>query len=320
MHPKVSVIIPTWNRRDLVVGCLRALAKQTFTAFEAIVADDGSTDDTVAVLHRDFPKVHVELLEHNRGFAAAVNAGIRKATGEWVFLLNNDVTLAPDCLDALVAAADAAMAAPLLLWRDDPGVIYSAGDRIRASGRPESIGFRAPLEEFHFPDRIFGVSAAAGLYRRSLFDDTGLLDERFIAYFEDSDLCFRARLAGFDAVFVPEAVATHIGSASIASKTWWRSAQCYRNHALLVLKNMPLSLLFHYGPAIAAERLHQARRLFSSARTEFGAVQAGWLLLRTWASLMWAVPHALRERHRIQNTRRMTPATLNALLTKGATP
>lgn len=318
-QPQISIVVPTWNRRDLAVTCLRSLAAQTFRDIEIILVDDGSTDGTAEAVARAFPEVRVLRMPENRGFCRAVNAGIRQASASLILLLNNDMTLAVDFLERLAgaaAASDAAMFAPLVLWRDEPETIYAAGDRLRANGRPESIGFREPREGFAFPEGIFGVSAGAGLYRRALFDSVGLLDERFVAYFEDSDLSFRARLAGFRAELVPDAVAYHIGSASIAGRTWWRTRQCFRNHALLVIKDMPRPLLVRHAASIAGERLHQARRLFSAARAEFGAMRAAACLLGAAYSLLREIPHALAERRRIQRGRVIAIEDLEALLTK----
>lgn len=323
MKPNVSVVIPTWNRCDLVLACLSSLAEQTYSNLETLVVDDGSSDDTAEMVQRLFPQARVIVLSSNRGFAAAVNAGIREARGTWVFLLNNDVTLAPDCLEQLVTSAEnakVAMAAPVIFWRDTPGILYSAGDRIRANGRPESNGFRRPRNEYALPKQIFGVGAAAGLYRRDLFDTVGLLDETFTAYFEDSDFCFRARLAGFQAVLATNATAWHIGSATISGRTWWRSMLCFRNHGLLVLKNMPALLLIRYLPKILAERVHQARMLVSSARTEFGLVRAWWLLITTVAALIRRIPGALRARHSIQRTRKLSLAELRQWMEEDTQP
>ena len=321
--PRVSVIIPSFNRCDLAVRCLESLYRQRFLDFETIVVDDASTDDTVAVLQTDFPQVTVLRQARNAGFAVAVNAGLRQARGEWVFLLNNDVTLEADCLQRLLDAAKAQqadMAAPLILWADTPDAVYSAGDRIGVNGRPESIGFRAPLEGFVFPKRIFGVTAAAGLYRRAIAERIGLLDEDFVAYFEDADWCFRARLAGFRAILAPEARAYHIGSASIEGKTWWRSAQCYRNHALLVLKNMPFPLLVRYMPQLLRERAHQMRSACTSARAAFGAAKALRIVAAAWFSLLIRLPGVLRKRHAIQKLRILSVSEIDAALRGKETP
>ncbi len=319
--PKVSVVVPTWDRCDLAAACLTTLRAQRFQDFEVIVVDDGSTDGTAATLARDFAEARVISLEKNRGFAVAVNAGIRAARGEWLFLLNNDMVLAEDCLELLVTQAEARggdMAAPLVLWQDEPHIVYSAGDLIRVGGRPESHGFRAPRDQFQAPESIFGVSAGAGLYRRAIFDAVGLLDESFGAYFEDSDLCFRARLAGFSAVLVAEAEAFHKGSATIAGRNWRRTQQCYQNHALLVLKNMPLALLLRYAAEIYAERLNQTARLFSALRADRGALRALRGVAKAKLGFWLRAPGALRARWKIQRRRTLSNQALDALLTKDA--
>lgn len=319
MSAKLSIVIPTWNHCDLLAECLASLQQQTRRADEIVVVDDGSTDDTMEFLEREHPYVRAIHLDRNSGFCVAVNTGIRAANGDLILLLNNDMTLAADCLEQLVDAADnsaAALFAPIVLFRDEPSRVYSAGDLQRASGRPESIGFRCERSGMQFPVRIFGVSGGAGLYRREVFDRAGLFEERFIAYFEDSDLNFRARLAGFDAKFAPDAIAYHVGSASLGGKTWWRSRQCYRNHALLVLRNFPASSIVRYSGKILAERLHQTTRVISSARAEFGLVCALGIWLGAWLSLWAAVPSCIRARQRIQSQRRIAPDDLDRLLTR----
>ena len=318
MSARIDIVIPTWNRRNLVEECLRSLREQEFTDFHVIVVDDGSTDGTAEFVADAFPDVELVSLPENRGFCTAVNAGIAASNAPLVLLLNNDMTLDLGFLRRLVEAADASGAhlfAPLVLWRDDPSRIYGAGDRQCRNGRPESIGFREPLEGVDFSEKPFGVSAGAGLYRRAVFETAGVFDECFIAYFEDSDLNFRARLAGFDAEFVRDAVAYHHGSASLGERTWWRSKQCFRNHALLVLKNMPFPLMLRYAPRIVAERFHQMGRLVSAARTQFGLLRAFGILFATGLSILALLPHALAARWTFRPKRRRSWREIDALLT-----
>jgi GT2 family glycosyltransferase len=313
----ISIVIPSWNGKQLLADCLRSIESQTLGRVDTLVVDDASTDGTADMVGDLFPWVRVLRLERNSGFCVAVNAGIARVASEYVFLLNNDITLYPDCIGRLMAAAEqsgAGLLAPLILWRDQPDVIYSAGDMQRANGRPESIGFMSSCASFAYPDAVFGVSAAAGLYRREVFDRVGLFDCRFGTYFSDSDLSFRARLAGFTALFVREAVAWHVGSASLGSSTLKRTRECCVNHTLLVIKNMPAPLLAHYAPLIMRERLHQIRRLFSAARTERGAVCAAGQVAAAGARILRLMPHALRERRRIQRTRNVSAGEIKALL------
>jgi len=316
---RVSVVIPTWNQRNLLLECLRSIEEQTFRDADVTVVDDASPDDTADVVSARHASVSVIRQAVNRGFCASANAGIRASTGDLVLLLNDDVTLAPECLEHLARAADAddaALFAPLILWRDEPQTIYAAGDRQRMGGRPESIGYGKPLQGFAFPDEVFGVCAGAALYRREVFERVGFFDPAFNIYFSDSDLSFRARLAGCGARFVREAVAYHVGSAGLFGNTLKRTRQCYINHMLLVAKDMPARLLVRHAPAIAAERLHQARRVFSAARNDAGAAYAARVLLGAWFAMVRLLPHALLERRHIQRTRTIPLEELEALLTR----
>lgn len=317
MKDTVSVVVPTWNQAGLVLECLDSLSQQTHVPEEIIVVDDASTDETVARVRQAHPEVHLIVRESNGGFARAANAGLRAASSEWLLLLNNDVTLEPRLLEQMLARAQetgATMIAPLLLWRDEPERIYSAGDRLRTSGRPEAIGFRATHVGFAFDEIPFGVTAACGLFHRSVFETVGLLEEAFVAYFEDADLCCRARLAGHRAALAPGAVAWHVGSASIQGNTWWRSAQCYRNHALLVVRNFPATLMCLHWRALLRERRHQRLMCFRAARAQFGAMRAAWVTLRYACWVLASLPDACRARTKIQAQRTLQTEELDALL------
>jgi hypothetical protein len=319
MSAKVTIVIPTWNRKELLRECLVSIEAQTFKEYAVVVVDDASTDGTVDDVKSLFPRTRIVARSMNGGFCAAVNDGVREADGEYVLLLNNDMTLDMRCVEHLIARAessDAAMFAPLVVFRAEPTIVYGAGDLQRTDGRPESRGFRQPLGERAYGEDVFGVSAGAALYRRVVFETVGLLDERFVAYFEDSDLNFRARLAGFRACFVGDAKAKHVGSASLTGRTWWRTRQCYRNHALLLIKNMPGALLLRYLPSIIQERWRGVGRVVSAARTEFGLARALGVLLGVWLEVALLVPHALIARRRIQRSRKISVAELDAILTK----
>jgi GT2 family glycosyltransferase len=318
--PRLSIIIPTWNRADLVLACLASLDAQTWQDFEVVVVDDGSSDDTARQVAAAHPAARVLHLAENRGFAVATNTGLRAARAPWLFLLNNDMTLAPDALEHLMRAAESGAAdllTPLVCWQGTPDRVYAAGDRIRAGGRPESIGHNETLAGFVPPATIFGVTFGAGLVHRRVFDRVGMLAEDFVAYFEDADFCFRARLAGFRAACVPDARAWHVGSASLGGNTHWRTTQCHRNHALLVLRNYPIPLLLRHAPALVRERWHQHRRVFSSARAEGGAWHAARCWWRAETALWRALPGALRARRGIQRGRVLSVRALAMLLERG---
>jgi GT2 family glycosyltransferase len=216
---KVSVVIPNYNGLAHLPVCLEALASQTLTDFEVVIADNGSEDGSLAYLSERWPEVKVLDLGSNTGFPAACNAGIQASTGEYVVLLNNDTAAAPDWLAELVGAMDAApgfsWGSSRLVRFDDPQTIDSAGHTYSVwIGAALNVGDGEPAEEHLTPGRIFGATAAASIYRRSLFADIGLLDAEFFFIHEDTDFDLRANVAGHRCLYVPAAVVRHKRGAS----------------------------------------------------------------------------------------------------------
>ncbi|NUM54361.1 MAG: glycosyltransferase family 2 protein [Candidatus Hydrogenedentes bacterium] len=316
MNAALTVVVPTFNRVDLLRECLQSIREQSMRPAETIVVDDGSTEDVAGFISREFSEVRLVRMDKNGGFCRAANAGFRAATSEFIFLLNNDMTLDHDCIEHLMRGADArTLRTPLVLFKSDPDTIYCAGDRILTNGRPEPIGFRKPLAGSTMPARVFGVTFGAALIPHAALRRVGYLDEKFVAYFEDADFCMRARWAGLDCMLVPEAVAYHVGSASLGGKTSRRSMLCYRNHALLVAKNFPLAVILRFLPALVLERWHQAGMMLSSARAERGAIGALAVLLAGTNSLLATMAHAIRGRSHLRS-RAITNREFIALLTR----
>lgn len=218
-----SVVIPNWNGMEHLPACLQALQDQTLgppgSAFEVVVADNGSSDASLDYLASSWPQVRVVALGSNRGFPAACNAGIEASAGDYVVLLNNDTAPAPDWLERLVAAMDAspgyAWGSSRLVRFDDPAVIDSAGHTYSLwVGAAHNIGEGEPMQRYSTPRRIFGATAAASIYRRSLFADIGVFDEEFFFIHEDTDLDLRANVAGHRCLYIPDAVVRHKRGAS----------------------------------------------------------------------------------------------------------
>ena len=251
--PRVSIIIPTWNQAALLAAALESLRRQTFTDFTTIVVDNGSTDDTLGRLAREFPEVRVIALGRNEGFAVATNTGLKAADSPILVCLNNDVACEPGWLAALVAALDrrpeAGSVASRMLDAARPGIIDSAGDAMGLSawniGRGEPDGAR-----FNEGREILSACAGAAAYRRELFEQVGWFDERYFAWFEDVDLGIRAQLAGFRCWYEPAAVVKHHGSASAAGMSEHKVFLSIRNGMVLFFKTMPLRRLLPWGPLV----------------------------------------------------------------------
>ena len=224
-NPTWHAIVLSWNGRDDTLECLAALGKVTDPPIRLVCVDNGSTDGTVEAVRDRHPEAQLIENGRNLGFAGGCNAGIRWALdqgAEWVVLVNNDATVAPDAIAGFAGAAEqhggAGVMAGKLYFADRPDRIWYAGDRflpwLGYSGRHRGEGRRdGPHYDVIEPtDRASGALMAVS---RAAFEKVGLLDEDLFAYVEDVDLSLRARAAGFELLFVPGARAWHrVGSST----------------------------------------------------------------------------------------------------------
>lgn len=218
------VIILNWNGWQHTAHCLASLRAATYPRLQALVVDNGSTDGSAAHLQPLLaaPWGRLVCLEQNRGFTGGANVGLRLALDDGahaVFLLNNDATVAPDCIARLVDAAEArpdvGLAGPKIVWTGQPERIWSAGMSVDWA-RARVLAHRDAPDDGCLDARrlVQGLSGGALLVKRGVLERVGLLDDRYFAYYEDFDLCLRARRAGFRSLYVGDAVASHVGSAT----------------------------------------------------------------------------------------------------------
>jgi N-acetylglucosaminyl-diphospho-decaprenol L-rhamnosyltransferase len=218
----IDVVVPVHNGYALTRRCLEHLERQTVT-HRTIVVDDGSSDGTPESLRRDWPQATLVELGSNHGYTKAVNRGVHAGDGEHVVLLNNDVQLAPDCLERLVA--------PL---RRDPGIGSVASLMLMADERRiDSLGVSADVtlagfarlrghdvKDLASPMPVLaGPEGTAGAYRRAAWVQVGGLDETISAYMEILDLALRLRMAGWGAASAPDARGTHLGSSTYGKRS-----------------------------------------------------------------------------------------------------
>jgi GT2 family glycosyltransferase len=246
------LIVLSWNGREDTLACLASLAALRGEDTEVVVVDNGSTDGSVEAVRAAHPEVHVVENGRNLGFAGGNNAGLRHAVehgAQWAVLLNNDATLAPDAVDRLRAAAGdhpaAGMLAGKVFFDEPPDRIWFAGQRFWPvfgySGRPRGYG-RRDGPRYRRPYRTDRAAGAFMAVSRRVLDAVGLLDEDLFAYVEDVDWCCRARAAGFEIWFVPDALAWHRVSASTGGERASTHALYYgvRNTIAVSERHLPL--------------------------------------------------------------------------------
>ena len=282
--PLVSVVMANWNGRSWLSTCLPTLARQTFRDFEIIVVDNGSNDGSVEWLRANWPQVWLIPLRLNLGFAGANNLGIRAARGQYIVTLNNDTLAAPDWLAQMITAVSAPdigmVAAKILVW-NNPERLDSTGIAVDAAGMAWTRGDGRPANT-PFPAEVFGPNAAAALYRREMLAQIGLFDEDFFAYYEDVDLAWRARRAGWRCVYAANAQVRHWHSATGGQNKTFKAYLLGRNRVWWLLKNYPWPALAWRAPLLllydGLTGIVQTLRLGSSAPLN-GRFQ-GWLTTR----------------------------------------
>lgn len=320
MAMRVSVTLVTWNSARFIEHSLKTLAQQQHQALEVIVVDNGSTDATPDLLRRSSVPNHVHFNPDNRGFAAGQNQAMAKSLGDVVLVLNPDALLTPSfvraALEGFAAAPQVGMVAPKLRRTTDtfdlpsPGEAYidSAGMFLTASLRHFDRGAgERDHGQYERRVRVFGPTGAAAFYRRDLIEDVKVegefFDELFFAYREDADLAWRARLLGWDCVYVPDAVAYHMRQArpELGRKLPAPiNRHSVKNRFLMRIKNITPDL---YARVLVPTTLRDLMVVAGVLTIERQSLPA-------LVSVARNLPRLLRARREIQRRRRPQPIPL----------
>lgn len=250
---KAAVIILNWNGLALLKEFLPTAAACTISGrADLIVADNGSTDESVAWVKANHPEVKVLELGENYGFAAGYNRALAMTGYEYSLLLNSDVEVTPGWLDPLLDFMEAnlrvgAVMPKIRSWKDKEYFEYAgaAGGYLDRLGYPYCRGRLFDCLEKDegqydgVPVEVAWASGAALLVRTRIYELAGGLDERFFAHMEEIDLCLRVRRAGYQVMCVPSSVVYHVGGASLAQGNPKKTYLNFRNNLLLLHKNLP---------------------------------------------------------------------------------
>ncbi len=244
-YPYVITVILNTNRRDDTLACLASLGKSTYENHHIIVLDNASTDGSVPAIRQLFPAVEIIELQENLGYAGNNNVGIRAAVAQnadWVFVLNEDTILAPDCLEKLVAVGEnspqVGIVGPMVYHHNEPTVIQSAGGTLNRFWEGAHIAQNNPdTGQFPAPHRVDWISGCAILVRRAVIEQVGMIDERFFYYWEETEWCVHATEAGWQIWNVPAAKLWHKGVQRDYQPKPSVTYYSTRNHLLLLAKH-----------------------------------------------------------------------------------
>ena len=327
----ISVVVVNWNREALLRDCLRSLATQTMSPQEVIVVDNASSDGSMAMAQRVFAhNAHFDLrlIENkaNLGFCEANNQGIAVARGEFIALLNNDAEAEPGWLKALRSGFDDSrigMVASKVLVHEDPSRIDKVGHLIYRDGQNRGRGAgEIDRGQYDRREAVLWPDGCAAMYRKAMLEEIGGFDQDFFAYADDAELGLRARIAGWDCLYVPEARVRHHRGQTLGLASVRRLALIERNRILLVAKLFPWNWLlatpFYFGLRLAAGVW---AALLGQGETRHYPGVSGKLrlaegLLRGQWEALWLLPRILRKRKEIERFRKRSDAEIIELLRK----
>ena len=264
-RPDLTIVVATHEGALEWLGeCITGiLAQDAPTVPEIVIVFDGPAPKARELVRAMAPAARQVALNRTRGFAGAIDEGVRVARGSLITLLNDDAVLQPGWITAMLEAAqddpDAGSFASRVLQADSPETLDSAGHGLTRWGEPFAIGAGcSDGPPYDVRRRVFGAPATACVLRRELVRDCGGLDRDMEAYLEDVDLSLRAQTLGFPCLYVPAAEVHHRGSASYGwgpEGTGRAERLVSRNRVHILLKSMPRSTLRTAGPVAVASFL-----------------------------------------------------------------
>jgi GT2 family glycosyltransferase len=245
----LSVVIVNFNGLAVIENCLNSvIAAQAVSEFplEIIVVDNASVDDSVALIKEKFPQVKLFMTRQNLGFAGGCNYGLQHCEGSYIYFLNNDAMVLTDtfseALSYLAANQEVGVVGSLILDENKPGCIDVAGSYMMINGFLQHSGINDQAEKYVTPAEYFSIKGAGFVLARATINEAGyLFDDRYFAYLEETDLCWRVLLTGKKVVLLPQSKIKHVGGYTSKRLNYeFIEFNSFKNRTCNLLKNLNL--------------------------------------------------------------------------------
>ena len=252
---EVTIVIPNYKGKEYLFSCVKSLYEKDQTEKKILIIDNASNDGSIEEVVKEYPEVECVMLDKNYGFCRAVNIGIEKTDTPYVILLNNDTVIKDNyvkyLLDSIKKDPNIFSVEPKMIQYHDPSKIDSAGTYYNALGWAYAYGKDKSVKKYNNIRKIFAACGGASIYRKKVFEEIGMFDEKHFAYLEDVDLGYRARIAGYENWYEPEARVYHVGSATTGTR--YNEKKVFlaaRNTIFVIYKNMTLIQIVLNSPFI----------------------------------------------------------------------
>ncbi len=305
-YPKVAVVILSWNGKGFLEKFIPPLLQTTYPHVELIVADNASTDDSVAYLQDSFPQIRVIETGGNYGFAKGYNVALQQVEADYYVLLNQDVEVTPGWIEPVVQLLqrnpDAGAAQPKIRAYHQKDKFEYAG---AAGGFMDHWGFmfcrgrifdivETDAGQYNSVESIFWASGAALFIKAPLWHALGGLDADFFAHMEEIDLCWRMKNAGYNILYCPDAQVYHVGGGSLPQGNPRKTFLNFRNNLSILLKNLPTGkLITTIVPRMFMDDAAALRSLLGGNRAD------AWAIVKSHFAFYAQLPALLRKRRAI---------------------
>ncbi len=285
MTPKVAIVILNWNGRAYLQKFLPSVVAATCSNAEIVLADNASTDDSIAFVTQQYPAVHIISLAENFGFAKGYNEALKQVKADYFVLLNSDVEVTPGWIEPVIQLMESdkmiAACQPKILTENNRNVFEYAG---AAGGWIDYLGYpfaRGRIFDTCEEDKgqydtaapVFWASGAAMFVRADAYQNCHGLDEYFFAHMEEIDLCWRLQLAGYRIMVCPQSVVYHVGGGTLPKGNGRKVFLNFRNNLIMLAKNLPVSqMLWKIPVRFMLDAISAWKSLFAGEATYFMAV------------------------------------------------
>jgi GT2 family glycosyltransferase len=250
-NPLVTVVLLNWNGQRLLAQFLPALLRTTYSPIEIVVADNGSTDNSIHFLESEYPQVRILKWSENLGFTVGNNSALPYISSPYFVLLNTDVEVTPGWLDGMVKIMQgfpevAAIQPKILSWGEPDKFEYAgaAGGFLDYLAFPFCRGrvfqhLETDVGQYDETCEIAWASGACILLRKSVVEEHGLFEPSFFAHMEEIDLCWRLRNHGYKILCFPFSVVYHVGGGTLSKENPKKTYLNFRNSLMTLLLNLP---------------------------------------------------------------------------------
>jgi GT2 family glycosyltransferase len=276
IYKVVYIIILNWNGLKDTLECVGSCLKLDYPIFEIVIVDNGSDDGSENILRESFPSIRLIQTGANLGYAGGNNAGIRHALeggADYIWLLNNDTTVDANALTELVKIAETnpsigMVGSKILSYLQPTVLLYAGGRADLAVGETEHIGYGSEDRgQFDLGGDTGYITGCSLLVKRRVIEETGLMNEAYFLYYEETEWCTKARRKGYRLIYAPESVVYHKESVSVRKTTGVMHYYLTRNRLYFLLQNgVKVRWLKRFGSDLREFLGHVRRKELSSAR------------------------------------------------------